>query len=224
MNSPDWQRRCPAACHHPRGCSERVACSTSSWDGSRALPSAGRCRRPACQRAPACAAAAAPSPTSLPPRLRPHPPPCCMFVHTVVSLHGHIVARPCRRRYTGRLPDASPEELLKMIRLADQYQVTRFMAAASSSFEALPLASITPGVMLQVCKHTRTVACLPSHKQPHVVRVGGCDTLTGNSIDLFLKQYRLVAQCVACRRERRAVPRGCRCGRVAQGVCASVQA
>jgi hypothetical protein len=37
-----------------------------------------------------------------------------------------------------------------MIRLADQYQVTRFMAAASSSFEALPLSNITPGVMLQV--------------------------------------------------------------------------
>jgi hypothetical protein len=28
-----------------------------------------------------------------------------------------------RCRYTGKLPDASPEELLKMIRLADQYQV-----------------------------------------------------------------------------------------------------
>jgi hypothetical protein len=34
--------------------------------------------------------------------------------------------------------------------VTSQYQVTRFMAAASSSFEALPLANITPGVMLQV--------------------------------------------------------------------------
>lgn len=37
-----------------------------------------------------------------------------------------------------------------MIRLADQYQVNRFMAAASSSFESLPLAAITQGVMLEV--------------------------------------------------------------------------
>lgn len=68
---------------------------------------------------------------------------------TVYVLLNPLFAQ-CTCRYTGKLPDASPEELLKMIRLADQYQVTRFMAAASSSFEALPLANITPGVMLQV--------------------------------------------------------------------------
>lgn len=44
-----------------------------------------------------------------------------------------------------------------MIRLADQYQVTRFMAAASSSFELLPLSTITQGVMLEV----RDVRCYP---------------------------------------------------------------
>lgn len=60
---------------------------------------------------------------------------------------------PHTHRYTGKLPDASPEELLKMIRLADQYQVNRFMAAASASFESLPLAAITQGVMLEVSEH-----------------------------------------------------------------------
>ncbi|WIA35734.1 hypothetical protein OEZ86_004136 [Tetradesmus obliquus] len=53
--------------------------------------------------------------------------------------------------YTGRLPSESPpDELLRMIRLADQYQVSRFLAAASSSFEALPLSSLGLGLVLEL--------------------------------------------------------------------------
>ncbi|KAF8057900.1 BTB/POZ domain-containing protein [Scenedesmus sp. PABB004] len=53
--------------------------------------------------------------------------------------------------YTGKLPgEAAPEELLRMVRLADQFQVTRLMAAASCSFESLPLASLSIGTVLEV--------------------------------------------------------------------------
>eukprot|EP00879_Flechtneria_rotunda_P018787 GHRR01019720.1.p1 GENE.GHRR01019720.1~~GHRR01019720.1.p1 ORF type:complete len:287 (+),score=51.88 GHRR01019720.1:438-1298(+) len=37
-----------------------------------------------------------------------------------------------------------------MVRLADQYQVTRFMAAASTSFESLPLSTLSLSVVLEV--------------------------------------------------------------------------
>jgi hypothetical protein len=47
-----------------------------------------------------------------------------------------------------------------MIRLADQYQVTRFMAAASSCFESLPLSAITQGVMLEVRAGLAVQLCL----------------------------------------------------------------
>ena len=53
--------------------------------------------------------------------------------------------------YTGRLPqDAPPTELLKMIRVADQFQVQRFLSAANASFEGLALDRLDMGVALSV--------------------------------------------------------------------------
>lgn len=54
-------------------------------------------------------------------------------------------------RYTGKLPSASsPEEMLRMIRLADQYQVNRFLSACNASFDKLTLDSLDLGLVLSV--------------------------------------------------------------------------
>lgn len=46
-------------------------------------------------------------------------------------------------RYTGVLPaHAPPQQLLRMVALADQYRVTRFLSAANSSLASAPVASI----------------------------------------------------------------------------------
>jgi len=83
-----------------------------------------------------------PNPT---PRPRPNPRP------QVGEDEGYAAELMIEFMYSGRLPqDAPPTELLRMIRLADQYQVQRFLSACNASFDGLPLDGLDLGVALSV--------------------------------------------------------------------------